>query len=113
MRRLFAIVFVLGSLAGSGCKQGQGDRCQVNDDCGANLRCSTGKKAGYQVCEPDTLTVTADAPPSTPTVDASPAADAASSDGTPSIDAAVPAIDAPVSTPDAPTDAADAASGDA
>jgi len=37
----FAIVASLGAL--SACKQGQGDRCQVNDDCESPLVCNKAK----------------------------------------------------------------------
>jgi hypothetical protein len=41
MRVLHRLVFVAAALVGAaGCKQGVGDRCQVNDDCESPLMCS-------------------------------------------------------------------------
>lgn len=43
MKRLFGIVFVVGAAAAAfaACKQGKGDRCQINADCQDGLLCSS------------------------------------------------------------------------
>ena len=42
MKRLFGIVFVVAAAAAAfvACKQGKGDRCQINADCQDGLLCS-------------------------------------------------------------------------
>jgi hypothetical protein len=40
LRRLVAALVLVSPLAFSGCKQGVGDRCQVDDDCDDGLRCT-------------------------------------------------------------------------
>ena len=37
MKRLLLMIAVLTSAAYVGCKQGDGDRCQVNDDCASGV----------------------------------------------------------------------------
>ena len=48
-----ALAFVLGA-AGAGCKQGNGERCEVNRDCGDGLYCdpSSGDNSGG-ICKPN------------------------------------------------------------
>jgi hypothetical protein len=84
------LVLSLGGAAG--CKQGLGDRCQINDDCEAGLSCSTGMT---HVCVPTTAPDAA-----VVGIDAMPAPDApvvSGPDAPPPPDAAV---DAPVAPPD-------------
>ena len=41
MKKLALVALVFGIAAGlSGCKQGRGDRCQINSDCSGGLVCS-------------------------------------------------------------------------
>jgi hypothetical protein len=84
MKKLIAIAVM--SLATWGCKQGQGERCQVDTDCADGLTCS---QAEPKTCGGN----------NSDEFDAEPAVDA-------KLDAPVDAaIDAPI---DAPTDATDA-----
>jgi hypothetical protein len=39
-RLLFASLVLAASLAASACKQGAGDRCQIDDDCSGDLICT-------------------------------------------------------------------------
>ena len=80
MKKLLFIALVLG-----GCKQGLGERCQVNDDCvspyvcnQAKMQCQETTTGGIDATVPDARFTTVDAP----------AADAPSPDATPA-DAAV------------------------
>jgi hypothetical protein len=43
VKRLFGIVFVVAAVAAAfaACKQGKGDRCQINADCQDGLLCSS------------------------------------------------------------------------
>ncbi len=43
MKRVFGIVFVIAAVAAgfAACKQGKGDRCQINQDCQTGLVCSS------------------------------------------------------------------------
>jgi len=43
-QKLFAIVLV--SLLTAGCRQGLGDRCQINADCQSGLVCNQAKEGG-------------------------------------------------------------------
>jgi len=73
MRTLLKTVIVVSFLAASlgGCKQGEGDVCQIGDDCEDGLECN----AGTRRCQrPGTVT-----PPDASTVDAN-TADAAGPD---------------------------------
>jgi hypothetical protein len=113
MRNLRIASFLALALAGLGaCKQGRGDRCQISDDCGDGLVCSTGAD---HVCTdsasanlPDASTaVGSDAPfivDAAFRFDAAPAApDAAPAapDAAPAVPDAAPSgdIDAPSSKP--------------
>ena len=61
MRVLHRLVFVAAALAGAaGCKQGLGDRCQIDEDCESGLICSTGTN---RVCTTGGTTSMVDAPP--------------------------------------------------
>lgn len=64
--------FVFALLAFGGCKQGENEVCQVNDDCAAGLQCNENRG----VCQRQVSSV----------VDAAPAPDAAASDATPMSD---------------------------
>lgn len=90
MRRITGFLAILGlTLALSACKQGEGERCQIDDDCEDGLTCNpTG--GGFSECSgvggadtdaaptPDAQP-TVDAPP-TADIDAAPAADADTTD---------------------------------
>lgn len=77
----WALGGLLAVAGATGCKQGEGDVCQIDDDCGDGLECN----AGTQRCQQPGGRV-ADA---APRIDAPPAADAA------------PESDAPAAEPDA------------
>ena len=80
MRRITGFLAILGlTLALSACKQGEGERCQIDDDCEDGLTCNP-RTPDLSVCEPV----------GGPVIDAAPTPDA------------TPAVDAPP-TPDAPT----------
>ncbi len=98
MRRRYRIALVLAfatALGGgllSACKQGDGERCQVNDDCEDGLTCSS----ATQTCEERASATPIDA--TVPDAEPSDAAiDAIQPDAPP---------DAPDAAPDAPPDAA-------
>jgi hypothetical protein len=86
IRLVGALTLVLAGLAG--CKQGEGERCQIDSDCEEGLICSTSNST----CVPKGVTTDAG-----PTIDAPPAT-------TP--DAGIPDAGAPDATPATP-DAAD------
>jgi hypothetical protein len=107
-RRCLAAVVFTGVLALAGCKQGEGERCEVDNDCSGGLSCDNPKlTGGLCTSRPGT------APPVDAALDvARPPADT----GTPDrpVDAAIPptpdaAVDHPEDrTPDAaPRDGAD------
>ncbi len=61
MRALYRLVLVAAALCGAaGCKQGLGDRCQIDDDCESGLVCSTGTN---RVCTNSGTVIIVDAPP--------------------------------------------------
>ncbi len=54
-------LLALLTLSMSGCKQGQGDRCQLRTDCASGLVCvlpANGTCVGGGVCEPPVMTIT-------------------------------------------------------
>ncbi|HEU4614846.1 MAG TPA: hypothetical protein VFS15_22290 [Kofleriaceae bacterium] len=73
MKRLLLMLAVLGAAVYVGCKQQDGDRCQVNDDC-ASGRCNMAKGvcsegSGNESVDaevPDGTDATLDAPPDAP-----------------------------------------------
>jgi hypothetical protein len=69
---LLCAAFV-AALALAGCKQGEGDVCQVNADCKSGLICN----AGTMQCQPAAGPDAAPAPDAGPTPDAPVAVDAA------------------------------------
>ncbi len=86
MKKLFLILVAL-----AGCKQGLGDRCQINDDCSspyvcnqAKMECQNTTTGGIDATVPDAEFTIIDA----------------GTDASPPIDAMIDAV----STPDAPTD---------
>ena len=85
MRGTISLIALLACLLAFGCKQGEGERCQVKEDCEGDLTC-TGP-TGAKTCERvggggDTV----DAAP----VDAQPNVDAGPTPDASSIDAALP-----------------------
>ncbi len=67
MKRLLFACGVLGLTIVIACKQGKGDRCQIDDDCGNNLVCNKATNTcqettggGIDATVPDALP---DAPP--------------------------------------------------
>jgi hypothetical protein len=102
MRVLHRLVFVVAALAGAaGCKQGLGDRCQIDSDCesghcsmGTNPVCTNGATTGPTIDAP---------PPSDARVDGgSLFPDARLPDAAPVPDGPPPIPDAPPAAPDAP-----------
>jgi hypothetical protein len=77
VKRLVLMIAVLAGAAYVGCKQADGDRCQVNDDCASGV-CNKAK--GTCALDQDTMLIDAaivtDAPTDAPT-------DAAPADATP------------------------------
>lgn len=71
MKRLLLMCAVLAAVTYVGCKQGEGDRCQVNEDCEsgqcnvARGTCSSGSvdESLIDATVPDGLDAPADAPP--------------------------------------------------
>jgi hypothetical protein len=58
LRRLAAVVVVLSPLALAGCKQGVGDRCQVESDCDDGLICvlpAGGTPQSGGTCQPSNI----------------------------------------------------------
>ncbi|RMH40446.1 MAG: hypothetical protein D6689_13800 [Deltaproteobacteria bacterium] len=108
--RSCALALSLVALAAApACKQGEGQRCEIDSDCEDGLICSPGP-GGQSVCVPDTSGTPVDAAPK-PMPDAS--ADAAPSDAAPpdaGVDAAPPDAAPPdAAPPDAGTPDAQAA----
>jgi hypothetical protein len=75
MKKLLFIALVLG-----GCKQGLGERCQINDDCvspyvcnQAKMQCQETTTGGIDATVPDAPFTTADAAADATSVDATPA----------------------------------------
>ncbi len=73
LRKLVPVLLLAGALAGwaIGCKQGEGDRCQVNDDCESPLvcnqatqTCSTSSGGGLDASLP--IDAPLDSPPDSP-----------------------------------------------
>lgn len=63
-----ACLIAAGTAGGVGCKQGEGDVCQINDDCEDDLECN----AGTRRCQrPGTVTPADAAVPDAPVPDAS------------------------------------------
>jgi len=94
MRGIIGLMALLTCLLSFGCKQGEGERCEIKDDCEDGLDCVG--PAGAKTCETGN-NVRADAAPdfdAPPTPDAGPTPDA---DSTP--DAAVPDAALPDATP--------------
>jgi hypothetical protein len=64
-RGLLSLLLTTGLVAAApGCKQSQGERCQVNDDCQDGLTCYTGQSQAVPPegeCQPPSLIPTADA----------------------------------------------------
>lgn len=89
MRSLTRLIVAVALLGFAGCKQGEGERCQIDSDCEDGLTC-----AGDGFCRGEVVGPTIDARVEGP--DAAPGAP----DATPSTpDAAAPTVDA--SPPDA------------
>jgi hypothetical protein len=65
MKRLVLVALLVGVV---GCKQGKGDRCQVNSDCQDNLVCSTatGTCTGEETTGIDATVPPQDAPRDAP-----------------------------------------------
>lgn len=69
-----AVIAAIASAALVACKQGRGDRCQVNDDCGPGLICNkatntcqeTGGGGDIDATVPDALLSSPDAPVDAP-----------------------------------------------
>jgi hypothetical protein len=99
--RLLTAVLPLGLALLAGCKQGEGDRCEVNSDCESGLMCFM--RGNAKVCQSSGFVPTADA-----SVDSAPAADSA-----PLPDAAPGAPDTADVAPAPPDLAPDAATADA
>ncbi len=89
-----SLVAVFATLSLFGCKQGEGETCQIDSDCEEGLTCDTEQDGRF--CRGPTPPVDA-----APVIDADPNADAAPPDAAPVPDAAAAAPDA--STPDAGT----------
>jgi hypothetical protein len=68
VRALSALIIAATLAVVGGCKQGVGERCQIDSDCTSNICLSSG------VCDDDTTTPTADAKvnPDSSTIDAAP-----------------------------------------
>lgn len=68
MKTWIAIALVSVGLSATGCKQGIGDRCQINDDCSSGT-CSPSEKVCVEVVPVDSEIVT---PPIDAQIDAPP-----------------------------------------
>jgi hypothetical protein len=110
-RTLGSLVFAAGlvfvALSSTGCKQGEGDRCEIDSDCSAGLMCNNPSLTGG-VCSTGKSETTPDAA----TADAAPAA--ADTSVTPDQAPASPDVaavtDTAPATSDAHTDAVDSSS---
>lgn len=69
---LSVVVALMLSVGGVGCKQGEGDRCQINDDCEDGLVCN----ASEQICQQPG----SDTPDARLNIDSGPAVDAGTAD---------------------------------
>ena len=63
----------LALAAAAGCKQGEGDRCQIDSDCESGLTCSTNGKCTGAVHPADAAPrIDSPAPPDASNIDAAP-----------------------------------------
>jgi hypothetical protein len=92
--RSLSLALVLGALGSAGCKQSEGDRCEVDNDCQAGLTCENPQGTSGHCIAPMTVTPTPDAGPK---LDAQPQAGPDAARDAPVPDAAVEAhpADAP------------------
>jgi hypothetical protein len=69
VKRLVLMIAVLASAAYVGCKQADGDRCQVDDDCASGL-CNKAKGTCAAGADNKVIdgAIVIDAPPDTPTI---------------------------------------------
>jgi len=86
LNQLLCAVLLIGGLSLAGCKQSEGERCEVNGDCAGGLTCS-GASTGNGNCTSSPTGITP-LPDAAPTGDAGAAADVSAADHAASTDGA-------------------------
>jgi hypothetical protein len=113
-RRWLAPLIAAGLLALAGCKQGEGDRCEVDNDCSGGLTCENPTGRGGQCTSRPGSSVKLDAAPDARVVDAATADRAVDATGAPDVapdTAGVAADGAPDTAPSDARDGGDATGG--
>jgi hypothetical protein len=105
LTRLLCAAAIFGGLFVSGCKQGEGDRCEVDSDCSGGLVCSFSLNRANGVCSPTRTVVLDGAAVDGSGLDGIAADLSLTSDVNVSSDAPISSDAAPDATSDAPRDA--------
>src|SRR4029434_10203327 len=61
LNQLLCAAVLVGGLSLAGCKQNEGERCEVDSDCSGGLSCTSGAASKHAVCRPGTGSAPLDA----------------------------------------------------